>query len=465
MLEPVTSGVPFYPPHVKPSATPLRFPSNLIKLLSNNLEVIPEQAYREPLAIVPGPPRMAFFTGTELVENLLLTRPAEFPKGKLQVNVLKPSIGNALLLSEGREWRWQRGATAPLFRHEELLRYAPMMSAAAETTVAAWRSAPSGSIHRIDKDMMRAAFQVISDTMLAGGAEDVLRDIEVGHSDYYRGVNWWLMYIMLGLPHWLPRPGGKSMRAHETRLRRAVTELARAASSTAANGDDLIARLSRSRDAETGNVMSEERLVDNIVGFLIAGYDTTAFSLTWTIYLISQSPEWEARMLREIDDVVGAETVTSAHVAHLKTVQQVLNESLRLFPTAPVIVREIVNDFEFEGATIPTGTIGIIPIYAIHRHRSYWEDPDRFDPGRFASEGRPKPSRFQFMPFGAGPRICIGAAFAMIEATIMLATLIRAAHFEVDAGFDPQPCGRMFLVPKNGMPMRITLRESAAHAK
>ena len=135
-----------------------------------------------------------------------------------------------------------------------------------------------------------------------------------------------------------------------------------------------------------------------------------------------------------------------------------MNESLRLFPTAPVIVREITEDIAFNGVSVPRGTIGIIPIYAIHRHRSYWSEPDRFDPGRFAPDSRQRPTRFQFMPFGAGPRICIGAAFAMIEATIMIATFVRAARFEIAPDFDPQPSGRMFLLPRNGMPMRITMR-------
>jgi cytochrome P450 len=142
-------------------------------------------------------------------------------------------------------------------------------------------------------------------------------------------------------------------------------------------------------------------------------------------------------------------------------VQQVINESMRLFPTAPVIVRDIPQDIELDGIHVPAGTIGLIPIYAIHRHRSSWEDPDRFDPTRFAPD-RPKPGRFQFLPFGAGPRVCIGAAFAMIEATIMIATFVRAARFEVDAGFDPRPAARMFLFPENGMPMRVTSRDRMA---
>ena len=460
MLE-VGTHPPLYPPRVKPAARPLRFPSNLAKLLNNNVAAIPEQAYHERVVIAPGPPRMAFFTGSEAVKTLLLGRPSEFPKGRLQNEIFRPLFGNAMLTSEGREWRWQRGAAAPLFRHEEILRYGPIMRAAAEATVEKWRAAAPGSVHPIHNDMMHAAFAVISETMLVGGAPDVIHAIEQGHADYYRGANWWVIYTLLRLPGWLPRPGGRLMRAHERRLRSAVAELVRARRVAAAAGDDLVGRLLASPDPETGREMSDERLVDNIVAFLMAGYDTTAFALTWTLYLISQSPQWEARMLEEIERVTGSGPVTSAHVADLVVVQQVLNESLRLYPTAPVIVRDIIEDVEIDGAFVPAGTIGIIPIYAIHRHRLYWDDPDRFDPDRFAPD-RPKPTRYQFLPFGAGPRICIGAAFAMVEATIMLATFVRAARFALAPDFDPQPSGRMFLLPKNGMPLQRTLGAGAA---
>jgi cytochrome P450 len=462
MLELVTEAKAFYPPYVPPSAEPLRFPFNLSRLLTNNLSIIPEQAYREPLVIAPGPPRMAFITGAELVKTVLFDRSVEFPKGGLQVDVLKPIFGNAMISSEGRDWRWQRGVAAPLFRHDELLGFGSIMNAAAEATVARWRNASPGSVHAIQKEMMRAAFHVITNTMLAGGAEDIFDAIEKGHNDYYNGINWWIIYSLLGLPHWLPRPGGQSMRAHETRLRDSVAELVRARRGGAAAGDDLLARMLRASDPETGQNMSDQLLVDNIVSFLMAGYDTTALALTWSLYLISQSPDWEMRMLQEIEDVVGSGPVTSAHVAKLRIVQQVLNESLRLFPTAPVVIRDIVEDLQFNGTTIPRGTIGIIPIYAIHRHHSYWDDPHRFDPGRFAHDDRSKLARFQFMPFGAGPRICIGAAFAMLELTIMLATFVRAASFTIDSRFDPRPSGRMFLLPESGMPMQITLREPIA---
>jgi len=462
MLGPTESTAAFYPPRVKPSSRPLRFPFNLAKLIRNSLELVPEQAYREALVIAPGPPRMAFLCGTELVKAVLLDRATEFPKGALQVDALAPMFGKAMISAEGAEWRWQRGAAAPLFRHEELLRYAPIMCAAAETIVAKWRAAPPSTIHAVHRDMMRAVFDVISKTMLAGVPEDLLATIEKGNDRYYRSVNWWLLCTMLGLPRWLPRPGGKAMRQHEHRLREAVAKLVIARRGSGVAGDDVLSRMLTARDRESEMSMSDDLIVDNILAFLVGGSDTTAFALAWTLYLISQSPEWEWRMLDEIDRVVGRDPVSSSHVDRLVTVQQVLNESLRLFPTAPVIVRDITRDVEFDGVPVPAGTIGIIPIYAIHRHQSYWDDPHRFDPERFASGARSKSARFRFLPFGAGPRICIGAAFATIEATIMLATFVRAARFEVSPHFDPQPSAGMFLLPKKGMPMRVTLRDRAA---
>jgi len=454
----MTSDTPFYPPHVTPATRPLRFPFNLIKLVGDNLALIPAQAYEEHVVLAPGRPRMAFFTGPEALKTLLQNRRQEFPKGWLQNASLEPLMGRPMLSSEGDEWRWQRGVAAPLFSHDELMQYGPIMSAAADATVAQWRAAVPGTVHYINRDMLRAAFRVISNTMLVGGAEDVLLEIEKGHADYYRGANWWVLYSLLRLPQWLPRPGGRSMRAQVRRVREVVARIVAGRGGGDGKDSDLLGRMRLAVDPETGRRMSQELLGDNIISFLVAGYDTTAFSLSWTLYLISQSPEWEERILEEVRTVAGSGPVTGAHFRSLVVTQQVYNEALRLFPTAPIIIRDIVRDEEIDGARILAGTIGLIPIYAVHRHRRYWSDPDRFDPGRFSAANPIKPTRYQFLPFGAGPRICIGAAFATIEATIMLATFIRAAHFEVTPEFHPQPVARIFLFPKHELPMRVRLR-------
>jgi cytochrome P450 len=448
-----------YPPRVSPAKKPLRFPINLFKLLSNNLEIVPEQAYDEEVVLARGPPRMAFITGPNAVETVLKTRHDDFPKGRLQNEVLEPLMGNAMVSSHGKEWRWQRGAAAPLFRHDELMRYVPVMSDSAERTIENWRTAPEDEYRPINRDMMRATFGIISQTLLCGGADDVIASIEKGHAEYFRRVNWWVLNRMLRLPSWLPRPGGRAMRRHEHQLHVGVRGLVRDRQGNADDGTDLLSRLLVSKDPETGRVMSKERLVNNIIAFLVAGYDTTALALTWTLFLIAQSPEWSKRMRAEVDRVAGARTIGPEHLEGLVVVEQVLKESLRLYPTAPIIVRDFFEDVVLEGVHVPTGTIGIIPIYAIHRHRGFWREPDLFDPSRFAPDAVEKPNRYQYLPFGVGPRICIGAAFATIEAKVMLATFIRAADFELLPGFSPRPTGQMFLTAAGDIPMRVQLRK------
>jgi cytochrome P450 len=457
MLESRTTAR-LYPPRIEPARRPLRFPHILIKLLNNSLEIVPEQAYEEAVVIAPGPPRVAFFTGPEAVKALLQSRQQEFPKSYLQNKILEPLFGKPLNASEGHEWRWQRGVVAPLFRHEELLQYGQVMTASAEATVMTWRTENTGEIRAVNRDMLRAVFRVISSTMLVGGAREVVTEIEKGHTEYFASTNWWVLYTLLGLPSWLPRPGGTSMREREIRLRKSVEAIISARRDGAGGSKDLLGRMLASFDPETAQKMSDRQLVDNTIAFLVGGYDTTALSLTWALYLISQSPEWETRILEEVDRVAGSNPVGSEHFEQLIVTQQVYNEALRLYPTAPMIGRDILDDVEIEGVRIPAGTVGIIPIYTIHRHRQYWDDPDLFDPDRFSPENSAGRPRYQFLPFGAGPRICMGAAFATLGSTIMLASFVRAAHFESAPGFRPQPTGRLFLFSKNGMPLRVTMR-------
>lgn len=447
------------PPRVTPAEKPLRFPFNVIKMLSNNLEVIPEQAFEQDVVIAPGPPRMAFICGPEAIETVLMKRHGDFPKDRLQNEILEPLFGDAMISSHGKEWRWQRGAAAPLFRHDELLRYIPTMRAAAEATVEEWRNTPEGEPRLINRDMVHAAFSVISRTMLAGGAPEVLASIEKGHATYFRNVNWWVLHRMLRLPGWFPHPGSAAMREREQWLHDAVLDIVRARSKDRREGSDLLARLLDAADPETGQRMPEERLVGNIIAFLVAGFDTTALALTWTLFLISRRPEWVERMREEVARVAGDGPVEAHHLKELVVVEQVLNEALRLYPTAPVILRDIAEDVELAGIRVPAGTIGVIPIYAIHRHKRFWRDPDAFDPARFAPDSGHKPTRYQFLPFGAGPRICIGAAFSVMESKIMLATFVRAADFRAEPGFTPRPTGQMFLTGSGDFPIYVTMRE------
>jgi cytochrome P450 len=205
--------------------------------------------------------------------------------------------------------------------------------------------------------------------------------------------------------------------------------------------------------------MGDERLVDNVLTFYLAGHETTAKALTWTLYLLARSPEWSDAVAAEVARVAGREPVTAAHAESLVATQQVLKEAMRLYPPVPIMSRQALVDAEVEGHAVRAGTSMLIPIYAVHRHEGRWADAHLFRPERFSPENEPAIPRYQYIPFGAGPRVCIGRSFAMLEATVMLATFLRAASFETD-GAEPVPVARVTLLPRDGLRLKVRLRAS-----
>jgi cytochrome P450 len=203
--------------------------------------------------------------------------------------------------------------------------------------------------------------------------------------------------------------------------------------------------------------MSDEQLVDNLLTFLAAGHETTAKLLTWALYLLARAPDWQERLRAEALAVTGGAPIAAGHIERLVLMQRVLKETMRLYPPAPVLTRVTAEEVELDGTTIDKGVLIVMPIYAVHRHRKVWDDPDRFDPDRFLPEREATYQRAQFMPFGFGPRTCIGSSFAMIEATAILTTLVRGARFGWDGRHAPEPVSRVTLRPKGGMPLRVTV--------
>jgi cytochrome P450 len=454
--EPASEG--FCPPHIEPPARLRRFPLMLPRFLRNPLLCIPRDVYEKPIVFVPGPPPRAYVCDPELVRTVLLDKQDLFPKTTVLKRVLGPLLGNGILLSEGDEWRWQRQTVAPLFRPSEILDYVPDMAAAAERQVERWRAAESGVEHRIDRDMSRTTFEIISVTMLAGNVDAIGEAIGEDAGSYLAGLPWLLVYAVLGIPDWMPRPLKARMRRRETRLRGVVRDLVRRRRAENGEAQDLLARLLAARRPDNGAPMSDEQMVDTLLTFLIAGHDTTAKALTWSLYLLTRSPEWERQAVDEIERIVPEGPIMAAHVEGLSTVAQIVKEALRLYPPAPETTRVASADTELGGIRLKAGTIIDVPIYAIHRHRALWHEPDMFDPGRFSREREEARQRYQFMPFGAGPRLCIGASFALIEATVLLATFLRAFRFSCPPGFEPTPVARITLGPGEGMPMILSAR-------
>jgi len=440
------------PPRIVP---PERLPGRLgfiARFVANPLSVVPRAAYEEDVVRLPGTP-LAWVTGPALLKAILLDQREKFHK-LAQIRLLAPLLGKGLLTSEGADWRWQRQAAAPMFRVSDLEHFVPAFARAARALAARWRD---GETRPIDRDMTEVTFDVISATLLPSADPRMPGAIEGSTGKFQRSGAWAQLYAIANLPKWLPQPGrgaaADSVRALRGATRAIVDERRR----SGAGRDDLLARLMAARDPETGRSMNDEQLVDNLLTFYLAGHETTAKALTWTLYLLARSPEWAASLEEEVDRVTGGAEIEAAHLERLVRVEQVVKESMRLYPPVPIMTRQAVADAEIAGERFAAGASIVMPIYAIHRHAKRWARPDAFDPGRFAPGEEEKVSRYQYLPFGAGPRICIGMAFAMMEAKSILAALLQRARF-VPTAHDPRPLARVTLVPRGGMPLGVRLR-------
>jgi len=447
------------PPRIVPPEKPLSRLAFAARFVKNPLEVVPREAYQAEFFRQGEGAARAWIMGPDLLKAVLLDEHGKFRK-LTQIRLLSPLLGHGLLTSEGADWKWQRQACAPMFRHQDLLGFVPVFVHAAQGLLGHWRTAPGSAqaaVHSIDRDVTRAAFEVISATLLPSADATIGPVLERSIAAFQRSGGWAQLYASLAAPRWLPRPGIASGARAVIALRSAVAAIIR---ERRANGgpDDLMHRLMAARDPESGQAMDDERLIDNLLTFYLAGHETTARALTWTLYLLSRSPEWSEALAGEVERVAGGAPVAPAHIERLVLTQQVLKESMRLFPPVPMMSRQVAADTTLAGHAIRAGSSVIIPIYAIHRHAARWDDPHAFDPSRFAPEREARIGRYQYLPFGAGPRICIGMAFAMIEATAILATLLQQARFSPAPGPEPYPLARVTLLPRGGLPLRVSLK-------
>ncbi len=456
-MTPAAVDTPLYPPTVTPPEHPLSLPRFLLRFVGNPLRGLPRAVYEEPLVVyAKGRASIVWVTDPALVERILLGEPALFPKTPLEKRVFAETLGDGILTSEGASWRWQRRTAAPLFRHAEILSYIPAMAETADAQLAQWRRSAAGSVRRVDRDMTAMTFDVIARTMFSGDAVAAGPVIQRAGAQFLEKITWELAAALLRLPPWLWHPGKRAMHLAARDLRSAVAAMLEHRRTSGLDSDDLMGRLMRVRDPDTGTPMSDKQLIDNLLTFLVAGHETTAKALTWTLYLLARAPEWQECVRAEVSEVAGRAPVGAAHLDRLKVTRQVLQEAMRLYPSAPVLTRVTSTFVELGGYSIGPGVLIFMPIFAIHRHRKLWDDPDRFDPERFTSEREKKLLRTQFMPFGFGQRTCIGMSFAMIEATVLLAMLVRGARFAWDGHHAPEPVSRVTLRPRGGMPLIVT---------
>jgi cytochrome P450 len=418
----------------------------------NPLGVIPQAAYEEDF--VPVARNRAWVTSPAMLRVILMDQRDKFRKAT-QIRLLGPLLGRGILTSEGAQWKWQRQAAAPMFTPDALASFVPAFVRAAEERLAKWREA-GDAVQEMEVEMTRATFDVIVSTLLPTPGDTLSAAFAAPLGELRRTGGWDLLYAQLNVPKWVPRPGKAAGARAARAMREAVSEVVRSVRMEGQGFASLAHRLVAASDPETGRAMDDEQLVDNLLTFYLAGHETTAKALTWTLYLLARSPEWTAALQDEVARVANGNRIEALHLDALVLTQQVIEEAMRLFPPVPMMSRQCVADATVEGREIRAGMSVLMPIYAIHRHARRWEDPDAFRPERFAPGNEKSMARLQYLPFGAGPRLCIGRVFATMEAKAMLATFLQRVRFSVDAGREPAPVARVTLVPEGGMPLRVT---------
>ena len=301
--------------------------------------------------------------------------------------------------------------------------------------------------------MTATTFAIIADTMLSGaGAADAAR-FERDLGTYLAATGWLAAIAMVGLPASTPFPGRRTAMAAATWLRATVgTMVAQRRAEHGTPRQDLVSLLLAARDTETGRGLDDAEVTDNLLTFIAAGHETTAQGLAWTFRLLADAPDVEAAVVTEIEAVTQGEPLRPDHVARLDLVRRVFSESMRLYPPAPLIERRVEHEMTLGGFDVAAGTILVVPIHALHRRTGLWEEPGRFDPSRFAPAQVEARHRYAYMPFGAGPRICIGAGFSMLEAVAILAVLLRAVRL---TAVEPVPSPRMRLTLRPSRPIRM----------
>lgn len=428
-------------------------------LVRDPLRALPPEIYHEPVVYsqVAGR-RRVLLADPALIHEALVRNAEALNKGEDVRRALGPALGQGLLTADGAHWRWQRQSVAPAFRHEKLMGLLPAMIAAAEKTRDRWLASGPGSSIGIGHEMMRTTFDIIVETMMSGpGGIDVTR-VERGITDYLKPTGWIFALSILDAPDWLPYPGRRRASAAAAYLRSAITRMIAERRRRPDGREDLVALLLAASDPESGRTMTDEEIADNLLTFVTAGHETTALGLAWTFLLLARHPEHEARVLAEIDAVTKGEAVRPEHIAQFAYTRQVFSEAMRLYPPAPIITRTATRAFPLGGFTVPEGAVIVVPIHAVHHHAALWEEPERFDPERFAPEQAKSRHRYAYMPFGAGPRICIGSAFATMEAVAILAVLLQAVRLRGTSGDMPAPMMKVTLRPRKEAEMRVAPR-------
>lgn len=399
-----------------------------------------------------GPRRVYQLNHPDLIEHVLVTANRNFQKNFAQ-RMLRPLLGNGLLTSEGDFWRRQRRLAQPAFLRERVTAYADLMVAYAERMADEWRAGEARDLHA---DMMRLTLEIAARTLFGADVGGAARDVGEAFALFQEAFSKRLM-SWPAPPRWLPTPNNLRLWWAARRLDAIVYGVIKQRRASGEERDDLLSRLLHAQDEDDGGRMTDQQLRAEVMTLLLAGHETTALALSWTWYLLAGHPEADARLAAELAEVLGGRPPTAADLPRLRFAEAVVLESMRLYPPAYGFGREAVEDCELGGYRIPAGANVFLLQWVVHRDPRWFADPEKFRPERWLDGLASRLPKYAYFPFGGGPRLCIGNAFAMTEAILVVAALAQRFRFALAPGQVVTPWPSITLRPRGGM--RMTLAE------
>ena len=399
----------------------------------------------------PGPPAY-LLSNPEHIEHVLVKNNRNFIKDRVTKQMLG-ILGDGLLTSDGDFWRRQRRLAQPAFHRERIENYARTMVSYTERMLEDWRDGEERNVHH---DMMRLTLEIVAKTLvnadIAGDAEDVgaaLGTIMAHFSDQGNGV------FLRMLPDSVPTPSNLRFRRAQRQLEEFIYGIIDERRKSGRDTGDLLSMLLHARD-EDGSRMSDEQLRDEVMTIVMAGHETTAIALSWTFYLLGKHPKVEEKLHSELEVALDGLSPTIADLPRLPYTDAIIKESMRLYPPAWAIGREVLEDCEIGGFHVPAKTQMFISQYVVHHDPRFFDNPEAFFPERWAGGLEKRLPKFAYFPFGGGPRLCIGQSFATMEAILLLATIAQNFRLELVPGQTVQTQPSITLRPKHGI--RVTLQ-------
>ena len=452
------SPAPFVPPAPKPRTAPPSFLEMIRIVYRNPLELWGEPSYNEPwisVGGVGGPLVVANDPG--LIRHILVDNVRNYKMSVVRQKILRPILRDGLLTAEGEVWRRSRKAMAPVFTPRHIFGFAkPMLT---RTQAFADRYV-SGSTTDVARDMTTLTYDILAETLFSGEIAAPPGTFESQIDRLFETMGRVDPLDLLRAPDWLPR-------ITRIRGRKTMAYFRGIVADTIAMREERMKRDSDSAPqdfltlllrAEGPDGLTRGEIEDNIITFIGAGHETTARALGWTIYCLAESP-WEREKIEaEIDEVLAREPDPVKWLDAMPLTRAAFEEAMRLYPPAPSINRQPIEEDRYGDLVLREGATVLVMPWTVHRHRKLWDRPDAFMPSRFHPGNRDRIDRFQYLPFGAGPRICIGASFAMQEAVIALAVLLSRFRFDTVAETNPWPVQKLTTQPEGGLPMRVSAR-------